>query len=163
MSARRGLLAASATILVLGMSTMSARATTTTEGVPAFGHVFVIIGENTELSQVTPGKAPYLIGTLKPESAWLTRYFAVTHYSEANYVAMTSGQFTPCEQHDGLAASCHQDKPNLFNQLDLRYGSGAWQSWMESMPFACDISSAGGDPTLNHYAPKHNPAANYDD
>ena len=31
------------------------------------------------------------------------------------------------------------------------------------MPTACDISSAGGDQTQNHYAPKHNPALNFDD
>ena len=54
------------------------------EGVPSFGHVFVIIGENTELSQVTANNAPYLMGTFKPKSAWLTGYFATTHYSEAN-------------------------------------------------------------------------------
>jgi hypothetical protein len=135
---------------------------TKTDGVPQFGNVFVIIGENTEISQLTKNNAPYLLGTIKPESAWLTNYFATTHYSEANYVAMTSGQFTACEQKDGSIASCHQDVPNLFNQLDQTYGPGAWQSWMESMPFACDVSSAGGDPTLNHYAPKHNPALNFD-
>ncbi|HYT29824.1 MAG TPA: alkaline phosphatase family protein [Actinomycetota bacterium] len=160
MSARRGLLAASATIALLGMSTMSARATTKTEGVPAFGHVFVIIGENTEYSQVTPGKAPYLLGTLKPASAWLTNYFAVTHYSEANYVAMTSGQFTPCEQHDGLAASCHQGADNFFAQLDGI--DVTWQSWMESMPAPCTLTNTGGDATLNHYAAKHNPAVFFD-
>src|SRR5439155_20715498 len=128
-----------------------------------FGNVFVIIGENTEITQLTKNNAPFLLGTIKPESAWLTHYFATTHYSEANYVAMTSGQFTPCEQHDGSIASCHQAVPNLFNQLDVSYGAGAWQSWMESMPSPCDISSAGGDSTLNHYAPKHNPALIYDD
>src|ERR1700686_1069222 len=124
---------------------------TKTDGVPQFGNVFVIIGENTELSQLTKNNAPYLLGTIKPESSWLTNYFATTHYSEANYVAMTSGQFTACEQKDGSIASCHQNVPNLFNQLDQTYGPGAWQSWMESMPFACDVSSAGGDATLNHY------------
>jgi hypothetical protein len=134
-----------------------------TEGVPQFGNVFVIIGENTELSALTKNNAPYLLGTIMPESAWLTNYWATTHYSEANYSAMTSGMFTPCEQADGSIASCHQDIPNLFNQLDRTYRAGAWQSWMESMPFACDTASAGGDSTLNHYAPKHNPALLYDD
>src|SRR5881227_3296199 len=85
-----------------------------TEGVPAFGHVFTIIGENTELGQVNKTNAPYLIGTLKPTAAWLTDYFAVTHFSEANYAAMTSGQFTRCQQFDGSIASCHQQTPNLF-------------------------------------------------
>jgi hypothetical protein len=145
--------------------TASAGATTppSTDGVPQFGNVFVIIGENTELSALTKNNAPYLLGTIKPASAWLTNYWAATHYSESNYVAMTSGGFTPCMQKDGPISSCHENVPNLFNQLDVTYGPGAWQSWMESMPFACDISSAGSDKALNHYAPKHNPALIYDD
>src|SRR5436309_6281778 len=159
----RRLLAVLCLVIAAGSAGSASADVSKTEGVPQFGNVFVIIGENTEITQLTKTNAPFLLGMIKPESAWLTNYFATTHYSEANYVAMTSGQFTPCEQHDGSIASCHQDVPNLFNQLDTSYGPGAWQSWMESMPVACDISSAGGDPTLNHYAPKHNPALNYDD
>ena len=55
-----------------------------TDGVPEFGNVFVIIGENTEYSALTKNNAPYLLGTIKPESAWLTNYWATTHYSESN-------------------------------------------------------------------------------
>jgi len=158
----RRLLAVLCVVIAAGSAGSASADVSKTEGVPEFGNVFVIVGENTEITQLTKNNAPFLLGTIKPEAAWLTNYFATTHYSEANYVAMTSGQFTPCEQHDGSIASCHQDVPNLFNQLDVSYGPGAWQSWMESMPVACDISSAGGDATLNHYAPKHNPALNYD-
>ena len=152
-------------VLVMGAGSVGATQSDAvkTEGVPQFGNVFVIIGENTEITQLTKKNAPYLLGMVKPESAWLTNYWATTHYSEANYVAMTSGQFTACEQKDGSIASCHQDVPNLFNQLDQIRGPDAWQSWMESMPTACDISSAGGDQTQNHYAPKHNPALNFND
>jgi hypothetical protein len=156
----RRLLTALAATAMLGIG-VSATASAQ-EGVPQFGHVFVIVGENTDYSQLTKNTAPYLLGTLKPESAWLTNYWATTHYSESNYVAMTSGQFTPCEQKDGSIASCHQNVPNLFNQLDQTYGPSGWTSWMQSMPSACDISSAGGDPTLNKYAPKHNPALIFD-
>jgi hypothetical protein len=133
------------------------------DGVPQFGNVFVIIGENYDASQVTAKNSPYLINTIKPQSAWLTNYWAATHYSESNYVAMTSGQFTACEQADGSVASCHQDVPNLFNQLDTAYGPGAWTSWMESMPSPCSIDSFGSDAGLNKYRAKHNPAELYDD
>src|SRR5947209_6171829 len=86
--------------------------------VPTFGHVFVIIGENTELGQINKSNAPFLLNTVKPAAAWLTNYFAITHFSEANYAAMTSGQFTSCQQFDGAIASCHQDVENIFHQLD---------------------------------------------
>src|ERR1700756_3098844 len=158
----RRLLTALCVVAALGLTSAAQADTTKIEGVPQFGNVFVIIGENTDFSQLTKNTAPYLMGTIKPESAWLTNYFATTHYSESNYVAMTSGQFTACEQKDGSIASCHQNVPNLFNQLDVTYGPGAWTSWMESMPTPCDINSFGSDATLNKYRAKHNPALIYD-
>jgi hypothetical protein len=133
---------------------------TSTEGVPSFGHVFVIIGENTEIGQINKSNAPFLLNTVKPGAAWLTNYFAVTHFSEANYAAMTSGQFTRCEQFDGSIASCHQDVENLFHQLDVNGLS--WQSWLESMPAPCFVVSSGSAKDLNHYGAKHNPAIFYD-
>jgi hypothetical protein len=87
-------------------------------------------------------------------SAWLTNYFATTHYSESNYVAMTSGQFTACQQKDGTAASCHQNVPNLFQ--DLAPAGDSFTTWSESMPAPCFLVNAGGDATQNHYAAKHN-------
>lgn len=163
----RRVLASARSLVIAGalISSSVVGATLTAGGVgassvPAFGHVFLIIGENTGYSQLNAGNAPYLLGSVEPNSAWLTNYFAITHYSEANYVAMTSGQFTPCEQHDGSVASCHQNVPNLFSALDT--AGVSWQSWMESMPQQCYLTSAGGDSTLNHYAPKHNPALIYD-
>jgi hypothetical protein len=38
------------------------------EGVPAFGHVFLIIGENTTYSHLTMSNAPYLLGTIRPRA-----------------------------------------------------------------------------------------------
>jgi hypothetical protein len=131
------------------------------EGVPAFGHVFLIIGENKELTRIDSTSAPYTIGTLKPASAWLTNYYALTHFSEANYVGMTSGQYTHCEQFDGSPSACHQNVDNLFHQLDV--AGISWHVWAESMPKPCFLSTSGSDKTLNHYAPKHNPAIFYDD
>lgn len=149
-------------VLMLAWSSAGRAVTapTKTEGVPAFGHVFVIVGENTELGQVNKTNAPFLMSQVKPSAAWLTDYFAVTHFSEANYAAMTSGQFTHCQQFDGAIASCHQDVPNIFHQLDT--AGVPWKSWMESMPTPCQVTSAGAPKTLNHYAPKHNPAVFYD-
>lgn len=144
-----------AVVAMVGMAVTPAGASGGAEGVPALGHVFVIVGENTGLSQLSMGNAPYLLGTLKPASAWLANYFAATHYSEANYVAMTSGQFTQCEQKDGPAASCHQNVSNLFQ--DLALAGGSFTTWSESMPAPCFLVNAGGDATQNHYAAKHNP------
>jgi hypothetical protein len=111
-----------------------------TEGVPGFGHVFLIIGENTTYDHLTPTNAPYLMGTIKPQSAWLTQYYAATHWSQANYVALVSGQFTRCEQQD-YGAACHQDVDNLFHQLDV--ARLTWTTWLEAGTARCDTGSGG--------------------
>jgi phosphatidylinositol-3-phosphatase len=147
--------------LLVGLLAVST-GTAVAGGVPGLtqSHVYLIMGENTELTQVNKINAPYLTSTLKPAGAWLTDYYALTHFSEANYVGLMSGQFNHCQQFDGSAASCHEDWDNLFHQLD---GVGVpWQSWMESMPAPCTLTSTGAAKTQNHYGAKHNPAIFFD-
>src|SRR5215213_8920001 len=129
--------------------------------VPAFSNVFVIVGENTEITQVNAKSMPYFTQEFRPEAAWLTDYWATTHFSTANYIAMTSGQYTPCEQFDYKPSRCHQDVPNLFSQLTDAQIS--WHAWNESMSGSCALVSNGSSKTLNYYAVKHNPAVYYDD
>jgi hypothetical protein len=130
------------------------------EGVPSLDKVFIIVGENTPLSQLNNTNAPYLLGSFKQDAstAWLTNYWATTHYSLANYVAMTSGQFTECQQLDGSPADCHQNAPNLFQLL----GSNRHSTWSESMPAPCYLAKSGSYNAFNLYAPKHNPQLYFD-
>jgi hypothetical protein len=110
------------------------------EGVPTFGHVFLIIGENTTYSHLTMSNAPFLMGNIRPRAAWLSNYYAATHWSQANYVALVTGQFTGCEQHDG-GVSCHQNVDNLYHQLDL--AGLSWKVWLDAAPAKCDTGSGG--------------------
>ncbi len=126
--------------------------------VPRFGPVFLVIGENTERSEITTTSMPYLAGTLGPTAASLTSYDAVTHASLANYVAMTSGQYTSCQQDDKPPSECHQDVDNLFAQLDA--AGRTWRAWMQSMPAPCGLEDAGANGS--EYAVKHDPAVYYD-
>jgi phosphatidylinositol-3-phosphatase len=148
-------------LAVLPWGVSPAAATSEDAQVPSFnGPVFLIIGENTQLSQLNLGNAPYMLGKLKPSSAWLTNYWATTHYSEANYAAMTSGDFTTCEQKDGKVTACHQDIDNLFNQIAMK--GKTFLTWSESMPKPCYLFNTGNDSDQNHYAAKHNPQLLYD-
>jgi len=108
--------------------------------VPRFGHVFLIIGENTDYSHVDATNTPYLMGTVRPNSAWFDSYYSATHWSEANYVAMVTGQFTSCEQKDG-GISCHQNIDNLYHRLDGAHLS--WKVWLEAGSAKCDTGSGG--------------------
>jgi len=110
------------------------------EGVPAFGHVFLIIGENTTYSHLKASNAPFLTGVIRPRAAWLSNYYAATHWSQANYVALVTGQFTRCEQQDGGIA-CHQNVGSLFHQLDL--AGLSWKVWLEAGTAKCDTGSGG--------------------
>ena len=139
MTLSRALLVAAVAALVLAVLP-EALASGGTEGVPAFGHVFLIIGENTDYSHLDATNAPYLMTTLRPQSAWFDNYYAATHWSQANYVALASGQFTSCEQHDGGIA-CHQDVDNIYHRLDSARRS--WKVWLEAGPGRCD-GGAGG-------------------
>src|SRR4051794_18295242 len=60
---------------------------------PHFGHVFLIVGENTSLEQFTPAHAPFLTSTVKPAGAWLTGYRSFRRSSSlGQYIAMVSGR-----------------------------------------------------------------------
>ncbi len=133
---RRSLIAIALIVLVGCLSA----AGQTQEGVPRFGHVFLIIGENTTYDHLNSTNAPYLMGTLRPKAAWLTQYYAATHWSQANYVALVSGQYTECEQKDG-GVLCHQNVENLFHQLDVAHLT--WKTWLEGGSAKCDTGSGG--------------------
>lgn len=140
-------------------------ATVYQEGVPQLGHVFLIIGENTTYEHLTSTNAPYLMGTIRPQAAWLTQYYAATHWSEANYVALVSGQFTNCEQHDG-GTLCHQNVDNLFHQLDV--AGLTWKTWLEGGSAKCDGGSGGSCSSetacpLTGFYTTGNPAILFDD
>jgi hypothetical protein len=149
---RRGLQAFLLAALVLTSATTAGAgaaagaagaATPMREGVPRFGNVFLIIGENTTYSHLTTTNAPYLMSGLRPRSAWLSNYYAATHWSQANYVALTSGQFTRCQQQDyGIA--CHQNIDNLFHQIDV--SGQSWKTWLEGGTAKCDTGSGSTCP-----------------
>jgi len=139
------------------------------DGVPAASRVFVIVGENTSLGELTRSRAPYIAGTLKPKSAWLVGYRALANSSSTgDYIEMTSGQSIKCERNDTNPvnpktdkAICHQKVNNIFNQLQ---GKGvSWKDWEESMPHACAFYDDGTDWAGDVYGAHHNPAIYYDD
>lgn len=133
-------LAAAMVLAATAAAPTAAGAAATTENVPALGHVFLIIGENTTYSHLTATNAPFLLTSVKPRAAWLTNYYAATHWSQANYVALVTGQFTRCEQQDGGVA-CHQNVDNLYHQLDQ--ANLTWKVWLEAGAAKCDTGSGG--------------------
>ncbi len=167
---RKSLLIIPAAVALIALGSAAARQTAPAklDGVPRFGHVFLLIGENTSLSQLSAKHTPYLVSHLKPRGAWLTNYFGVHGGSLSDYIAMTSGQFKKCEVNDALPYHmatgklfCHEPINNIFHQLDAAHTS--WLEWNESMANPCAFFDMGTDWSHNVYSTHHNPAVYYDD
>src|SRR4051812_31933065 len=116
---------------------------------PAWQHVVWIVMENKAASQVIGSSgAPYLNG-LAGACGTATSFFAESHPSLPNYIAMTSGSTQGIT--DDAAPSSHPlAVPSIFSQL-----GGDWRALEESMPANCAKANAGS------YAVRHNPAAYY--
>jgi chitodextrinase len=113
-----------------------------------YQHVVWIVFENKAYSQIIgSASAPY-INTLASECGVATNFFAETHPSLPNYIAMTSG--SPQGITDDAAPSSHPlAVPSIFSQV------ADWRSLQESMSSNCRLTDS------STYAVKHNPAAYY--
>jgi phosphatidylinositol-3-phosphatase len=112
-------------------------------------HVFVIVLENREYGQVVGNsRAPY-INRLARRGALATRYFAITHPSLPNYLAIIGGSTFGIRSD---CTDCSARDPNLALQLD--HAGISWRAYMEGMPRACYRGAFAGN-----YVKKHNPFA----
>lgn len=119
---------------------------------PTFSHIFVIVMENREYSDVIGSTdTPYLT-RLADTYALATQYYAVSHPSLPNYLSLIGGD-TFGIQSD--CTSCFVNAPNLVDSLEA--GNKTWRAYMESMPSPCFTGDA------YPYAQKHNPFIYFDD
>ena len=121
------------------------------DGAPpkTYEHVIWIVFENHGYGSVIGSPdAPYT-NLIAAQCGLATNFFAETHPSLPNYIAMTSGS-TQGITANGVPASYPLSVPSIFSQL----GSD-WRSLEESMPSNCFRSDFGA------YAVRHNPAAYY--
>ena len=113
-----------------------------------YRHVVWIMEENVGYSVVGSSGAPYF-NQLAGECGLATNYYAISHPSLPNYIALTSGS-TQGITDDGEPSQHPLSVPSLFSQL----GSD-WRVLAESMPGPCDHV------TSDDYAARHNPAVYY--
>jgi hypothetical protein len=115
-----------------------------------YDHVVWILMENHSYNEIIGSSAAPYINQLASQCGLATNYFAISHPSLPNYIALTSGS-TQGIADDNPPSSHPLNVPSIFSQLD----PGNWRSLEESMPTNCDQSDAG------EYAVRHNPAAYY--
>lgn len=115
-----------------------------------YDHVVWIVMENHSLDQIIGSSdAPYING-LADQHGLAANFYAESHPSLPNYIAMTSGS-TQGIADDDDPASHPLDVPSIFSLLP----AGGSRSLLESMPGNCARSNAGD------YAVRHNPQAYY--
>ncbi len=149
----------------------------TPTGVPAFGHVFVIVLDNQPLSAIRgSASAPYL-NSLMSTYAYATAYTTTNHPSLPNYIELTSGntQEIACDCRPGATNSCttlNCDAPLVVTSTctcpqsvthlgDALDGAGIpWREYAESMGAPCNPAGADGG---THFAVNHVPFLYYDD
>lgn len=147
------------------------------------GHVFVINLENLGYNKTwsPDSDAPYLSRTLRSQGVLLTRYYAIAHHSNPNYLAQISGQgsnpvtrndcttYAPFTQTGAadpgqvLGSGCiyPASVPTLAGQLSD--AGKTWKGYMEDMGTPCRHPEPGARDNAQNakiddqYATRHNP------
>jgi len=118
---------------------------------PSFGHVVIVVEENTSFSEVTATSMPYLFA-LASQYGVATQDYANTHPSIGNYFEMTAGQIITNDDSYQLTVTAD----NIVRQL-LAAGK-TWKDYAEDLP---SVGYTG--PTTGNYARKHNPLSFFSD
>lgn len=125
------------------------------QSVPAFDHIVVVIGENTNQSSIYGNNtnAPY-INTLAADGAKFTKSYGVTHPSQPNYLELFSGDNQGVTDDNTYYTSAKLTTANLAAEL-IAAGK-TFITYSEGLPSVGYDGASSGD-----YVRKHNPAANW--
>ena len=141
-------------------SAPSAAPSTAPSNVPNWSHVYVIVLENHEYSQIVGSSSAPYINSLIARYGLATSYYAANHPSEPNYVAMTSGG-TQGVTDDG---TYNLGANNIYKTVEA--SGRTWHEWEQGWPGNCYAGGSAssvvdGPGKAGAYARKHNPAIIY--
>jgi phospholipase C len=129
-----------------------------------YQHIFVIMLENHSSTILATGHAPRLTA-LGREFGVATHYYAITHPSEPNYIALLGGSTFGI---NGDAAYTYTDKygvhytvtlHSLITQLEA--AGLSWKSYQQSMPYAGYTGLTFPNSKRPLYVARHNPFLNF--
>ena len=125
---------------------------TTPPPVPAFKHIIVIFFENHEFGSVIGNRDMPNYNRYADQNALLTQYYAITHPSLPNYLAVFGGDTF------GVTSDCGKCFVTATNLADQIEASGrTWRAYFQDMPRPCYV----GD--TQTYVQKHDPFMYFDD
>ena len=128
-------------------------------GVPDFAHVYVIVMENRDYSDIVDNAAAPYFNSLLHRYASLSDMYGETHPSEPNYLALFSGS-TQGATTDGVY---NLSARNLVDQLEPK--GRTWAVFAQNVPPGCFTgeTASGGADGPGTYARKHDPAISFTD
>ena len=133
-------------------SSSATSTTTTPAALAAVGHVFVVVMENLGAGEATSVPA---LASLAHRYQSTTRWYAASHPSLPNYLALVSGSTWGITSD---CTSCTVRGANLGAQLSS--AGVSWGAYFEGMPSPCFLGPQSPD---GSYAQKHDPFAYFDD
>ncbi len=120
--------------------------------------VFIIVLENHSAKSVIGDPNTPYISSLAQQYGDASNYYGVTHPSEPNYIAMTSGSnwYTNTDN-----PANRFDHTNIVDELEAHHIS--WAAYMDAMPAGDQLADFWPSSTDPLYASKHDPFALYTD
>ena len=112
-----------------------------------FKKVFIVVLENTSANDAV--KTDYLGKTVKPAGAYLNQFFAITHPSEPNYLAMVGGSTFGITDDNNHTI----DAQSIADLLEAK--GKTWRAYAEGYPGTPTSCFLGA--TKGKYARKHVP------
>ncbi len=120
--------------------------------VPDFAHIIVIVFENREFDSVIGNKALPNFNQTAAANTLLTQYYAITHPSLPNYLALFGGDTFKITSD---CTTCFIQATSLPDQVEA--SGRTWRAYLENMPTPCYVGDAAP------YAQKHDPFIYFDD
>ncbi|MEZ0067069.1 hypothetical protein ABIA32_003082 [Streptacidiphilus sp. MAP12-20] len=150
--------------LLFAPQASSAHSPTGSPQAPHYDHVFVVVEENHGYGDLIGNPAAPNLNALATEYGSATRYYAVSHPSEPNYVAMLGGS-TFGVQDDNPYYVNKVDAPSLISELDSAHVG--WKTYLQNLPHPgyqgmCYPANCNGVPDKDPlYVSKHNGITNF--
>jgi hypothetical protein len=125
-----------------------------TGGLPHFSHVVVILMENEEYGSIIGNPAAPYINSLANQGALATQYYAISHPSLPNYLALSGGSTFGVSSDCNPGPGCQGTGPSIADQLTT--AGISWKAYMEGLPACGQAQSDSGE-----YAVRHDPFMYY--
>ncbi len=152
-SLARRLSAAALTFALAALAAAPAAASDSRKDLKNFQHVFVIMMENTGFTHLIGNANAPWINQAANTYGLATNYSGITHPSQPNYVAATSGSTNTVVNDNDITI----DVPNIVDQIEA--SGRTWKGYMQSLSLCVTkLDSACGNQL---YERKHNPFVSY--